>query len=121
MVWYFIGVYIINRTLHGRLAIQNVSSRVEKNNSLILCPHSRNIFQHSKRNFVSLCGHVISSISSGWCNGFPNTFMLDSDLSGGWYLPTFGLETDRTIILLGSVNRYRCHSQSSQKIGSWPG
>ena len=29
MVWYFIGVYIINRTLHGRLEIQNFSSRVE--------------------------------------------------------------------------------------------
>ena len=29
MVWYFIGVYIINRTLHYRLEIQNFSSRVE--------------------------------------------------------------------------------------------
>ena len=49
MVWYFIGVYIINRTLHGRLEIRNFSSRVEK------------IF-HSKRNFVSPRGHIISSI-----------------------------------------------------------
>ena len=24
--------------------------------------HLRNVFQHLKRNFVSLCGHVISSI-----------------------------------------------------------
>ena len=39
MVWYFIGVYIIHR-----------------------CAHSWNIFQHSKRNFVSQHGHVISSI-----------------------------------------------------------
>ena len=30
MVWHFIGVYIINRTLHGRLGIRNFSSRVEK-------------------------------------------------------------------------------------------
>ena len=30
MVWYFIGVYIINRTLHGRLEIRNFSSSVEK-------------------------------------------------------------------------------------------
>ena len=30
MVWYFMGVYIINRTLHGRLEIRNFSSRVEK-------------------------------------------------------------------------------------------
>ena len=30
MVWYFIDVYIINRTLHGRLEIQNFSSHVEK-------------------------------------------------------------------------------------------
>ena len=47
MVWQFIGVYIINRTLHGRLEKRNFSSRVEK------------IF-HSKRNFVSPRGHIIS-------------------------------------------------------------
>ena len=28
--WYFIGVYIINRTLHGGLEIRNFSSSVEK-------------------------------------------------------------------------------------------
>ena len=50
MVWYFIGVYIFNRTLHGRLEIRNFFCRVE------------NIFQHSKRNFVPPRGHVISSI-----------------------------------------------------------
>ena len=40
MVWHFIGVYIINRTLHGRLEIRNSSSRVEKNISLVRCAHS---------------------------------------------------------------------------------
>ena len=30
MVWYFIGVNIINRTLHGRLETGKFSSRVEK-------------------------------------------------------------------------------------------
>ena len=30
MVWDFIDVYIINRTLHGQLEIRNFSSRVEK-------------------------------------------------------------------------------------------
>ena len=30
MVWHLIGVYIINRTLHGRLEIRNFSSRVAK-------------------------------------------------------------------------------------------
>ena len=30
MVWHFIGVYIINRTLHDRLEMRNFSSRVEK-------------------------------------------------------------------------------------------
>ena len=39
MVWYFIGVYIINRTLHGRLEIRNFSSRVE-NISLVRCAYS---------------------------------------------------------------------------------
>ena len=48
MVWHFIGVYIINRTLHGRLEIRNFSSRVEKNISLVRCAHSSNIFQRSK-------------------------------------------------------------------------
>ena len=30
MIWYFVGVYTTNRTLHGRLEVQNFSSRVEK-------------------------------------------------------------------------------------------
>ena len=30
MVWHFIGVYIINRTLHDRLEIRNFSLSVEK-------------------------------------------------------------------------------------------
>ena len=30
VTWYFIGVYIINRTFHGRLEIRNFSSRVEE-------------------------------------------------------------------------------------------
>ena len=55
MVLYFIGVYIINRTLHGRLEIRNFSSRVEK------IFHSFAL-QLSKRNFVSPRGHVMSSI-----------------------------------------------------------
>ena len=59
MVWYFIGVYITNRTLHGRLEIQNFSSSGEK------LFHSfaaltREIFfntwrENSKRNFLYLC------------------------------------------------------------------
>ena len=57
MVWYFIGVHIINRTLHGHLEIRNFSSRVEK-----YFTRSRNIFKQSKRNFVSLRSHVISSM-----------------------------------------------------------
>ena len=30
MVWYFIGVYRMNRTLHGRLEIRNFFSRIEE-------------------------------------------------------------------------------------------
>ena len=37
MVWYFIGVYIINRTLHGLLEIRNFSLRVEKYFTRSLC------------------------------------------------------------------------------------
>ena len=48
MVWHFIGVYIINRTLHGRLEIRNFSSRVEKNISLIRFTHSWNTLKFRK-------------------------------------------------------------------------
>ena len=41
-----------------------ISLLVLKNISLVRCAHSWNIFQHSKRNFVSPRGHVISSIYS---------------------------------------------------------
>ena len=36
MFWYFSGVYIINRTLHGRLEIRDVSSRVQETRREIL-------------------------------------------------------------------------------------
>ena len=93
MVWYFIGVYIINRTSHGRLEIRNFCSRVEKNISLVHCIHSWNIFQHSKKNFVSPRGHVISSISTGWVLGksikLILCYPLDRDLSRGYHYPPF--------------------------------
>ena len=63
MVWYFIGFYIINRTLHGHLEIWNFSSSVEKYFTRSLCSLVK-YFQHSKRNFISPRGHVISSIYS---------------------------------------------------------
>ena len=50
MVWYFIGVYIINRTLHGRLEIWNFSSSVEK----YFTSERSDFFQHEKRNFIYL-------------------------------------------------------------------
>ena len=43
-----------------------ISLLVLKNISLVRCAHSRNIFQHSKRNFVSPRGHVIYSIFLEW-------------------------------------------------------
>ena len=64
MVWYFIGVHIINRTLHGRLEILNLSSHADK----ILC-HSFagltcEIFFNTQREISFPRGHVISSISA---------------------------------------------------------
>ena len=64
MVWYFIGVYIINRTLHGRLETRNFSSHVEKIFHSFAAITCEIYFQHSKRNFVSPRSHVISSICS---------------------------------------------------------
>ena len=49
MFLYFIGVYVINRTLHGRLEIRNSSSRFEK------------IFFSTLEEKFRI-GHVISSI-----------------------------------------------------------
>ena len=60
--WYFIGVYIINRTLHERFEIQYFSSR------LMSAANEWNIIHHSKRNFISPRGHVISSIFN-WSTG----------------------------------------------------
>ena len=78
--------YIINRTFHTKkllkwnglvlhLCLYNkkiehytaawryeISLLVLKNISLVCCTHLWNIFQHSKRNFVSPRGHVMSSI-----------------------------------------------------------
>lgn len=59
MVWYFICLYIINRTLHSQLGLQNVNNKFH---SVICCTLSWNIFQWSKRHIVSLLGHEISSI-----------------------------------------------------------
>ena len=61
MLWYIMSVYIINRTLHGRLEIRNFSSHVEKYFTHSLCSLMK-YFQHSKRNFVSPHRHVISSM-----------------------------------------------------------
>ena len=56
------GVYIINRTLHGRLGIQILSSHAESiSHSFALLTHER-YFQHLKIKFASPRGHVISSI-----------------------------------------------------------
>ena len=67
VVWYFIGVYIINRTRHGRLEIRNFSSRVE---------YFWNIFEHSKRVFASPRGHIISSMYTPCLNNGKSVSLL---------------------------------------------
>ena len=57
----FIGIYKINRKLHGRLGIRISSSRAESiPHSFASLTHER-CFQHSTIKFVSPRGHVISS------------------------------------------------------------
>ena len=64
MVWHFISVYIMNRTLHGRLEIRNFSSHVEKNISLIRCAHAIvKYFSTLQEKFcISPHGHVIAEL-----------------------------------------------------------
>ena len=59
---HFINIYIINRTLHGRLGIRILSSRAEKISHSFASLTRERYFQHSKIKFVSPRGHVISSI-----------------------------------------------------------
>jgi len=55
--------FVIKRKLPGGLEIGIVSYNVKKYFNISMCSLVK-IFQHSKRNFVSLRSHVISSISS---------------------------------------------------------
>ena len=69
MVWYFIGVYIMNRKLHGRLKIQNFSSHDEKyfTRSLHLLVKYYSPFEEKFRISTS---HVIFSLyTSHWSVG----------------------------------------------------
>ena len=55
MLWYFIGVYIINRTLHGHLEIPNFSSCVKKNIFHSFAALTREIFFNTRREIAYLC------------------------------------------------------------------
>jgi len=57
-----ISCYVTKRKLHVAWRYK-ISLLMSKNVSLICCADLWNIFQHSKRNFVSLHNHVISSIT----------------------------------------------------------
>ena len=59
---HFINIYIINRTLHGRLGIRILSSRAESISHSFASLTRERYFQHSKIKFLSPRGHVISSI-----------------------------------------------------------
>ena len=57
MVWFFIDVYIINRTLHVRLEIRNFSSLVEKifhKKNISFATPTREIFFNTRREILYL-------------------------------------------------------------------
>ena len=58
MIWYFICIYITKRTLDDYLEIHSQKYFSYSLRSLM----KYFSIQHSKRNFLSLCGHVISTI-----------------------------------------------------------
>ena len=60
LIWYFTGVYIMNRILDTRLWTWILSSRVQRDISLVHCVHSWDYrVDHSKITFISTRGHVI--------------------------------------------------------------
>ena len=65
--WYFTGVYVINRTLHGRLEMRNFPSRVELFHPFAAL--TREIFFNTRREIFPR-GHVISSIYHHGYKGF---------------------------------------------------
>ena len=87
MIWYLIGVNIINRTYYDHFVIKNFSSGVEKYITHSL--HSLGIFLTREENFVCLGGSVIISFhhSLGFyvfgmirqkCSNFPDLTLCDS-------------------------------------------
>ena len=58
----FISIYIINRTFHGRLGIQILSSRAKSISHSFASLTHEIYFKYSKIKFVSPRGHEISSI-----------------------------------------------------------
>ena len=60
---HFINIYIINRTLHGRLGIRILSSRAESISHSFASLTRERYLQRSKIKFVSPRGHVISSMN----------------------------------------------------------
>ena len=60
MAWYFIGVYIINRTLHGHLEIRNFSC--VENIFHLFATLTREIFFNPRREIPYLRAAIISSI-----------------------------------------------------------
>ena len=65
---HFINIYIINRTLHGRLGIRILSSRAESISHSFTSLTRERYLQHLKIKFVSPRGHVISSIFRTYLN-----------------------------------------------------
>ena len=62
MVWYFISVYIINRTLDGCLEIRNFSSLVEKYFTRLLGLLMKYYSPLEEKFRISARGHVISPV-----------------------------------------------------------
>ena len=58
MVWYFIGVYKINRTLHDRLEIRNFFSRGASDVRYSRCRNRGKLTRSSKTNYERTTGEL---------------------------------------------------------------
>ena len=114
MVWHFIGVYIINRTLHDRLEIRNFSSRVEKyfTRSLRSLVKYFSTLEEKFRFSARPCNILYLFSAKSWYQ--PWSIMKNKGLRQKGNSFHLGSESGVTLTLSGHLVTHSCHIISLQ-------